>query len=363
MNLQVIEKQELTPATLYPEVHEQLAKLAEENDKAVFDYEDPKQNKLARSHIYSLRGYKSAVEKRRKELKADALEYGRKVDGAAKEITAQIEDMIAVHEEPIKRIEQREKDRLAAIQEAIDLLGESSETPTALDAPSSEIADAIKRVEAISIDPDVYQERMAEATTRKRELLEHLSKCHKAAVSREDEAAELARLRAEAEERERKDREEVIAREAAERAQREAEAKAQREREEAERKAQAERAEAARREREAIERAERAEREKAEAAKKAEEERIAALKRAEQARQDAIDEAERKQQEAEAEAARKAEAQRVADEKRAADKKHRAKIRSEIIDDLAKFGGSDDPCASLADALIAGEVRHVTIQF
>ncbi len=39
----------------YTDIRAELAKLAEENDKAVFDYESPSGQKMARSHIHNIR--------------------------------------------------------------------------------------------------------------------------------------------------------------------------------------------------------------------------------------------------------------------------------------------------------------------
>ena len=69
-------------------------------------YEDVK------TALKEVSGYRIAVENKRKELKADALEYGRKVDAEAKRIQA----LIAEVEEPLKLEKKKvddEKDRIA----------------------------------------------------------------------------------------------------------------------------------------------------------------------------------------------------------------------------------------------------------
>lgn len=348
MTTQTAETADLKVYEPYTDIKAELVKLAEENDKAVFDYEDPKGNKMARSHIYNFRRLKGEVERRRKEMKADVLERGRLIDGTAKEITARIEEMIAVHETPLLEIEQREKDRVAAIQRAIDLIGESSETPTTFNPPSSEIAEAIARVEAIEIDASVYQERMADASNLKGERLADLKGMHAEAVERETKDAELKRLQAEAAAREQAEREERIRAEAEARAKAEAEAKAQREREEAERR-EREAAEQAKREQEAAERRERE-----------------AVERAERA--------ERKAREAEEAREREAAARKAADEKRAADKKHRIKVGDAAVSGVAAairdenvIDSPDDEIKAVAEtvvqAIIDGKVPHVTITF
>ncbi len=95
----------------YQDIRAELAELAVTNDNAVFDYEDPKGAKLAKSHVHSLRVIKGLIERKRKLLKADSLEAGRRVDSVAKELTAQVVAMIDVHEAPLKaaNVKHREK--------------------------------------------------------------------------------------------------------------------------------------------------------------------------------------------------------------------------------------------------------------
>ena len=103
------------PIACYSEFRAQLAQLKADNEAAVFDYADPAGNKEARSHIHKLRRTKTAVDAARKAEKDASLQYGRRVDSEAKEIITQIEDMIAVHESPIKEIEEREAARKQSI--------------------------------------------------------------------------------------------------------------------------------------------------------------------------------------------------------------------------------------------------------
>lgn len=96
---------------VYSEFRAQLAELDVLNKTLVFNYEDAKDQKLARSHVYKLRQLKSAIETRRAEAKKESLEYGRKVDAQANTIKAEIESMIDVHMTPIQAIELREKEQ------------------------------------------------------------------------------------------------------------------------------------------------------------------------------------------------------------------------------------------------------------
>lgn len=68
--------------------------------------------KVVTAAIADVRSKRTAVEKRRKELKADALEFGRKVDAEAKDIMALLLEI----EEPLKATKQAEDDRKAAIK-------------------------------------------------------------------------------------------------------------------------------------------------------------------------------------------------------------------------------------------------------
>lgn len=97
------------------------------NEQTVFDYEDNKGNKDARSHIYKLRQTVSAVDKVRKAEKAESLEYGRAIDSTAKEISEELRSMISVHETPIKAIEDREKQRKQLIENNIQSIKDSVE--------------------------------------------------------------------------------------------------------------------------------------------------------------------------------------------------------------------------------------------
>jgi colicin import membrane protein len=105
-----------------------IAKYKEENSKLVFDYEDAKGNKDARSHIFKLRQIKSSISKIHQEVKADVLKVSRSIDAKKNQLTDAVEEMIEVHAKPIKAIEDRvaseeaEKQRMiqeeAARQEA-----------------------------------------------------------------------------------------------------------------------------------------------------------------------------------------------------------------------------------------------------
>lgn len=205
---------------------------------------------------------------------------------------------------------------------------------------AAEIASAISLIEEYEVD-ESWEEFEAEAHRVKAATLTTLQLALTKRQAYEAEQAELERLRAEAAQREQKEREERIAREAAEQAQREAE-----------QRAQAERDAAVRREAEAKAAAERRELELKLAAERAERERVEAQQRAEQAERDA---------EARAERAAAAERQRQADEQariereakaREADIAHKGAINRAALEAFIA-GGMPEACAKQAVTLIA----------
>lgn len=150
---------------------------------------------------------------------------------------------------PLTEWEDAEKARTEALQQRlVDLraLAEVIDT-TGNYLPSTDIQARILEAKSVVLD-DSWQERAAEAGVAKDSTIQQLEASLVVAQKREHEAAELERLRKEAEEKARLEREEAIRREAAEQAKRDAEAKAQAEidasaRREAEAKAATERAE------------------------------------------------------------------------------------------------------------------------
>ena len=254
---------------------------------------------------------------------------------------------------PLTEWEDAEKARIEALQQRlVDLraLAEVIDT-TGNYLPSTDIQARILEAKSVVLD-DSWQERAAEAGVAKDSTIQKLEASLVVAQKREHEAAELERLRKEAEEKARLEREEAIRREAAEQARRDAEAKAQ-----------AEIDAAARREAEARAATERAEREKIEAQQKADREAKAAAEKAEQEKNDAIA-AERRRQE-ELEAARLAEQKRIADEeaRRAADKEHRRTINRQAIADLIESGLPQEMAEKALIAIASGKVSAVSIKY
>ena len=230
-----------------------------------------------------------------------------------------------------------------------------------------EAADHIRErgtiIHKIAIDPDVFQDRADEGEREKKETVDHLLAALARAEQAEKEAAELHRLREEAEARDRADRDRQEA-EAAEARRIEAERQAEAERAAAE---QAEQERIARAEQEAADRARReadeaAQREREETARQheealaAERERTAAAEREAQAERDRI-EAERR--------ATKEAAQRAAEEaaERQANQENRTARKTAAKDAIIAVGIPEAKAVKLVQAIVAGDIPNVRMEF
>jgi colicin import membrane protein len=294
------------------------------------DISTPAGRKEIASVAYKIAQSKTAIDAAGKKLVEGIKAEAKIIDDERKKARDFLDGLKNSIRQPLTDFENAEKERVAALESRLARI-----ESVCLDIPedSAQIKNLLIRLS--ETDAKTFEEFAKRAAgliaVAKDRLTEKLAIVEK----REAEAAELLRLRAEAAERDRIDREARIAAEAAEKARIDAEQKAAKEKAESEaahqRAIEAERKAAEDRERKIREEAETKERE---AQAKAEAERKAA------------------------EVAAEAEAKRVAN------KRHREKIISEIVADLC-FGGviSPDVARQVADAMAAGDIRHVTIQF
>lgn len=350
---EVIEIVQDQPLAVYNKFHAELQELKKQNELMVFDYASKSGNKEARSYIHKLRRTKTAVDAARKAEKAASLEYGRKVDAEAKQIIEQVEEMIDVHQAEVDRIEQEEIKREATIRARLEAINFTMQE--LLQVSSGELKDVLAGVKTIALD-DSFGELLPEAALRKDDAITKLEAAIVQVSELEAQRDEYARLKADADERERKEREaRLIAEEQARQAAAiEAALKAERERAEREAAAAAQAAE--KREREAAEALERAEAQRIAAEKKAEDDRIAAEAKAIADREAAVlAEKLRVQQEAERKAAE--------DAKREADERHVANIQQQVIAGLRGLGMMAEAAHAVVQAIHAGEIPHVKIVY
>ncbi|HCQ8068722.1 TPA: hypothetical protein OL889_003761 [Klebsiella pneumoniae] len=296
---------------------------------------------------------KTAVEKPGRDYLKRLKEQPKVVEAELRRFVTECDQLRDEVRRPLTEWEDAEKARTEALQQSlVDLRALADVIDTAGNyLPSADIQARILEAKSVVLD-DSWQERAAEAGVAKDSTIQQLEASLVIAQKREHEAAELDRLRKEAEEKARLEREENIRREAAEQAKRDAEAKAQ-----------AEIDAAARRESEARAATERAEREKIEAQQKAEREAKAAAEKAEQEKNAAIAAERRRHEEAESE--RLAEQKRIAEEeaRRAADKEHRRSINRQAIADLIESGLTQEMAEKALIAIASGKVSAVSIKY
>lgn len=299
----------------YRQTEAALAMLREQLADATIDCTTTAGDKQARDSRLTLVRLRTALEDKRKELKAPHLEAGKRIDDEAKRITGAILEMEQPIDAAIKAEEQRrerarqereriERERKARNESLID--GVKHLPLEHVGAPANVVEEALAELleRTFAVDDD-YREQMDSA------LAASIAKLREVLETRRDVERQQAELRAQREEQERQA--------AAERAELErlrAE-EAERNRIAAEERRAADAAAEAERRRlaEEQEAAHRAERERIDQANRAEQERLAAeraeLQRQREAEEAARAEEERKQATKRAEAQRKAEAKAI----------------------------------------------------
>ncbi|CAH0649216.1 hypothetical protein [Pseudomonas sp. Nvir] len=302
------------------------------------------------------RDYLRRLKEMPKVVEAELREFVTKMDALRDETRRPLTEWEAAEDARIDR----HNDRLNWLKTLSDDLGELT---------SLHIKGLIAEAEGMQLGAH-WEEFEAEAGAVKDKVLTALRAALTKREAFEAEQAELAQLRAQAEAREKADREAAIAREAAEKAQREADERAANERAAAARREQELIDQAAAQEREAenqrlqlklqAEQAERAaaqaEADRQAALRQAEEERQAATRRAEEAAEQARQDERRRADAAAAEIVRQQEA-------RERDVAHRRSINRAALDAFVA-GGMTEECAKQAITLIAErKIPNITISY
>ena len=301
----------------------------------------------------------TGVEKTRKALKSDALEFGRKVDAEAKTIREEIEAFQLPHKEAYKKLDDAKKDRekarkaeLEARVEEIRILPEAMR-----DSSSEEINQAYLMV--MDETCETFYEFTEQALKARNSVRSELSGMFARAAQAEEDAAELEVLRKEQAIKAQIARDKSIADEARQEA--EAEKQAAIDREAA---AVQEAIDSKKRELAAIEKAEldkleleaKIVEQKAEQAKQVE---LAEVK----AKQDAIDSAEAaKQSEIKRQEQEKAREQDETD-KREANKRHVGLIRKAAKEAMIAGGIDEATAKKIILAISNGAIPHITINY
>jgi hypothetical protein len=139
----------------------------------ITDLEDTEQYKVVHTAHMTVRGVRIDVDKKRKELKSDALAWGKKVQTEANRIFALIEP-IETHLKGEKARVQDEKDRIEREhQEAIDakILHIRTLFVNPYEHDAETIKELIDEIESIKIEPGEYFDKTIEANAVKQEVL------------------------------------------------------------------------------------------------------------------------------------------------------------------------------------------------
>lgn len=190
----------------YKKTEAELAALRHRFAGVVFDMTSTKGDKEARSARLELVSLRTALEKRRKEFKAPALELGRKIDAEAARVTGEIAAVEEPIDQQIKADENRraaekaereriEAERIAGHQQRLTAM--RSCVARAQGLPSARIANGIAQVEAIDLSPSVWEEFAAEAAAAKDVTLTAMRLMFDTAKAREDEDARVEAQRVE----------------------------------------------------------------------------------------------------------------------------------------------------------------------
>ena len=180
----------------------------------IFDVSQKQGMQAAKSARAEIRLYRVELEKTRVAIKAEALERGRLIDAEAKQIKAALEALEIPIDQQIKAEEKRKEDeRIAAEKAEIERISNLQKAVSSLrnlpgnvsGRSSSEIKTALEKLKNLEITADLYAEYLDHAQAAKTEALDKLEKMATDAEALEKERAELARLRAEAEQRQREE--------------------------------------------------------------------------------------------------------------------------------------------------------------
>lgn len=302
------------------------------------------------------RDYLRRLKEMPKVVEAELREFVTKMDTLRDDTRRPLTEWEAAEDARIDR----HNDRLNWLKTLADDLGELN---------SLQLKGLIAEAEGMQLGAH-WEEFEAEAGAVKDKVLTSLRAALTKRETFEAEQEELARLRAQAEAREKADREAAIAREAAEKAQREADERAAAERAAAARREQDLIDQAAAQEREAenqrlqlklqAEQAERAaaqaEAERQAALRQAEEERQAAARRAEEAAEQARQDERRRADAAAAEILRQQEA-------RERDQAHKAKVMGEAKTALMSLNITEELARAIVLKIARREVPNIIINF
>lgn len=317
------------------------------------DISTPKGREAVAALAYKVGRSKTFIDAQRLALVADEKKRLQAIDIEGARVWDVLEDLQKEVRKPLTDWENAEKDRVAAHESALSEIVNAG--PHTLQNWQTLSVEAMHdRLNEIKTEARDWQEFGARGRAATSVAVGQIEEAIAKRVKADDERAELERLRAEAVERERVERDARIAREATERA----EAAARGREAQAARDAEAERQRIEREKHEAEARAKQAEAQKIAAEQLAEKRRIEAEAQAKRDQEAAV-EAERRRIEAQHQA------EREATEKREQNKRHVAKINREVMEALMAHGYqvSEAQARTIIKALADGLIPHTKISY
>lgn len=320
-------------------IEEVISKIENESRSITFDINTKDGQATCRSLAAKIASAKSTLDKAGKARKDEYTVTTKLIDADRNIVKDRLQKLQDEVRQPLTELEQREKQRKAQHEANLAALG-YVDVQAHDHIESDLIKERIGFLENTVID-DSWEEYKSQALETKDNALRILRPEFERVKKREDEQAELARLRAEQAQREQQEREARIAQEATAKAKADAERQAQQVAQEAERK-----------EREAKEREARLIAEKEAAELRAKQQIIDAAKREQEAAQrerDAIE-------------AERLEAERL-EAKRQANKKHRDAIFIQAKNDLVAGGIDEETAKAVIKLIHANKISNVTIKF
>jgi hypothetical protein len=188
----------------YSRTEAAVAELRAKYHGAKYDLTTTAGDKAARAGRLELVTVRAALEKKRKELKAPAIDFGKAVDAKAAELTAEILALEGPIDAQIKADEKRRDDERRVREEAeaarkkvhTDAIAKIAGYVTqAADMPSDRLATGIAYLEGLDLSG--FEEFKQEAADTRSRTVDALKSLHIKAKAREDEAARLEAARAE----------------------------------------------------------------------------------------------------------------------------------------------------------------------
>lgn len=182
-----------------------LATLAEKYKGVTFDTMSTAGMKSAIEGRAELRGYRVALEKKRKEIKTPALERCKQIDAEAARITVELESLEKPIDQQIKDEESRkEREKTEKIEAELKrradvqaLIAQIRAIPSMPMVGSEAIAAYLEQTKAIAVPAETYMEFTAEAELAKTTAIDTLTASFDAALVTEQEQRQIIKDREE----------------------------------------------------------------------------------------------------------------------------------------------------------------------